>query len=83
MFPSTAPGNPFSTAFLDQNQSQPESQPGNGDGSGEEILVRAPLTCSTRASTSGRQLFRVVGGFAATSRTDIHWEMAANIDRYD
>ena len=38
--PVTAPTNPFSQNFLDQGQATPESGPGYGDGSGEEILSR-------------------------------------------
>ncbi len=81
--PSTVAGNPFSTAFLDQNQSQPESGPGNGDGSGEEILVRQRYLQYPRQYINDSTLFRVVGGFRGDLPNDMHWEMAANIDRYD
>ena len=81
--PSTAPGNPFSSAFLDQNQSQPESAPGNGDGAGEEILVRQRYLQFPRQYINDDTLFRGVGGFRGDISSDLHWEVAANINRYD
>ena len=81
--PSTNPGNPFSTAFINQNQSAPESHPGYGDGSGEEILVRQRYTQYPRQYINDSTLFRAVGGFRGDLPNDMHWEVAANLDRYD
>jgi iron complex outermembrane receptor protein len=80
--PYTAPGNPFSQAFLDQNQSVPESAPGYGNGSGEEILARNRFLQFPRIYQSDSQLFRTVGGLRGDITDDIHWEMAADINRY-
>ena len=81
--PYTNPGNPFSQAFLDQNQSQAESHPGYGDGSGEEILPRQRYLQYPRQYINDSTLFRVVGGLRGDLPNDMHWEVAANIDRYD
>jgi iron complex outermembrane recepter protein len=80
--PYTAPGNPFSQAFLDQNQSTPETAPGYGNGSGEEILARARFLAYPRIYEQDADLFRIVGGLKGDITEDIHWEGAANIDRY-
>jgi iron complex outermembrane receptor protein len=80
--PVNAPGNPFSQTFLDQGQAFPESQPGYGDGSGYEILPRARFLAYPRLYQNDSQLFRIVGGFRGDITDDIHWEAAANIDRY-
>ncbi len=77
--PNTAPTNPFSQAFLDQNQSVPG--PG-GVGSGEEILARARFIAYPRVYEQDADLFRIVGGLKGDITEDIHWEGAANIDRY-
>jgi iron complex outermembrane receptor protein len=81
--PSGAPGNPFSSAFLDQNQSQAESHPGYGDGSGEEILVRQRYLQFPRQYINDDTLFRGVGGLRGDVSSDLHWEIAANIGRYE
>lgn len=81
--PSSAPGNPFSTAFLDQNQAVPESQPGSADGSGEEILARARFVQYPRIYQNDDNLYRVVGGLKGDITDDYHWDLSANIDRYD
>jgi len=80
--PVTSPGNPFSQSWLDQNQSQPESQPGYGDGSGYEVLARARFLAYPRLYQNDSQLFRVVGGFRGDITDDLHWEVAADINRY-
>jgi iron complex outermembrane receptor protein len=80
--PYTAPGNPFSQAFLDQNQSTPESAPGYGNGSGEEILARNRFLDYPRLYQNDSTLYRAVGGLRGDITDDIHWEAAANIDRY-
>ena len=80
--PYTAPGNPFSQAFLDQNQSTPETAPGYGNGSGEEILARNRFLAYPRLYQNDAELFRVVGGLRGDITEDIHWEGAADINRY-
>jgi len=80
--PVTAPGNPFSQAFLDQNQAAPESQPGYGDGSGYEILARNRFIDFPRTYQQDADLTRVVGGLKGDITDDIHWEAAADINRY-
>ena len=81
--PVTAPGNPFSQTWLDQGQATPESQPGYGDGSGYEVLARSRFTNYPRIYQQDAQLYRVVGGLRGDITPDLHWEMAANIDRYN
>jgi len=80
--PVTAPGNPFSQTFLDQNQAFPESQPGYGDGAGYEILARARFLAYPRLYQNDSDLYRIVGGFRGDITEDLHWEVAANINRY-
>jgi iron complex outermembrane receptor protein len=79
--PVTSPGNPFSSAFLDQNQSQPESQPGYGDGAGYEILARARFVQYPRRYQNDENLYRVVGGLRGDITDDYHWDISANINR--
>ena len=81
--PYTASTNPFSQTFLDQGQSQPESGPGNGDGSGEAIYVRNRYVQLPRLYQNDSTLYRVVGGLRGDIGEDLHWEAAANINRYD
>jgi iron complex outermembrane receptor protein len=81
--PYTTPGNPFSQTFLDQGQSQPESAPGNGDGSGEAIFIRNRYLQFPRRYQNDSNLFRVVGGLRGDVTDDLHWEVAANINRED
>ncbi|HEY1849267.1 MAG TPA: TonB-dependent receptor [Opitutaceae bacterium] len=78
--PNTAPTNPFSQAFLDQNQSV--AGPG-GVGSGEEILARERITAAPRIYQNNSTLYRVVGGLKGDITSDIHWEGAVNINRYE
>ncbi len=78
--PNTAPSNPFSQAFLDQNQSVPG--PG-GVGSGEEILARERILQAPRRFQNDSTLYRIVGGLRGDITDDIHWEAAANINRYE
>ena len=80
--PVTSPGNPFSQAFLDQGQTVAESQPGYGDGSGEDINARARFIQFPRIYHNESDLFRVVGGLKGDITPDYHWEMAADINRY-
>ena len=80
--PVTAPGNPFSQNFLDQGQATPESNPGYGDGSGYEILARARFIAFPRTYQQDADLVRIVGGLRGDITDDIHWEAAANINRY-
>jgi iron complex outermembrane receptor protein len=80
--PVTAPTNPFSAAFLDQNQTTPESGPGFGNGSGEAIYVRNRYLAYPRLYQNDSTLYRVVGGLKGDITDDLHWEAAANIDRY-
>ncbi len=81
--PSSVANNPFSSAFLDQNQSTPESAPGNADGSGEAIYLRNRYLAYPRQYLNNSTLFRVVGGLRGDVNEDLHWEVAANINRYD
>ena len=60
----------------------PESAPGAGNGSGYEILVRSRFVDYPRIYEQDAELYRVVGGLRGDVTPDIHWEMAANIDRY-
>jgi len=80
--PSTAPGNPFSASFLDQNQATPESHAGYGDGSGYEILARNRFVAYPRLYQNDGTLYRVTGGLRGDINENLHWEGAANINRY-
>jgi iron complex outermembrane recepter protein len=72
--PVNAPSNPFSQAFIDQS----------ADGqSGEIITVRSRITQFPKPFKNDSDLFRVVGGLRGDIGENIHWEMAANLDRYD
>ena len=79
--PATVANNPFSSAFLDQNQSVPESAPGNGDGSGEAIFIRNRYLAYPRLYQNNSTLYRVVGGLRGDLTEDLHFEAAANINR--
>jgi iron complex outermembrane recepter protein len=78
--PNTAPTNPFSQTFLDQGQTVAGS---DGSGSGEEILARERIVASPRRFQNDSTLYRVVGGLRGDITDDIHWEAAANINRYE
>jgi len=80
--PSTAPGNPFSQSFLDQNQAVPESHAGYGDGSGYEILARNRFVAYPRLYQNDASLYRVTGGLRGDVNENLHWEGAADINRY-
>jgi iron complex outermembrane receptor protein len=80
--PVTAPGNPFSQSWLDQNQSQPESGPGVADGSGFDVNARARFIQYPRLYQNDSDLYRIVGGLRGDITNDIHWEGAANVNRY-
>lgn len=80
--PVTAPGNPFSQPFLDQNQAFPESQPGYGDGAGYEILARARFVAYPRKYQNDDDLYRVVGGLKGDISDDYHWDLSANLNHY-
>jgi len=80
--PATAPGNPFSQAWLDQNQATPESHPGFGDGSGYEVLARARFIAFPRLYQNDSTLFRTTGGFRGDITEDLHWEATAGLNRY-
>ena len=72
--PVNAPTNPFSQAFVDQS----------ADGrSGEIITVHSRITQYPKPFQNSSDLFRVVGGLRGDIGENIHWEMAANLDRYD
>jgi hypothetical protein len=71
--PVTAPSNPFSQAFVDQG----------ADGqSGEIITAHSRFTQYPKPFQNDSDLFRVVGGLRGEIGENIHWEMAANLDRY-
>jgi iron complex outermembrane receptor protein len=83
--PTSNPGNPFSTTYMDQGSAGaliPESGPGNGDGSGLEVLVRDRYTNYPRQYINDSNFFRGVGGLKGDITDDIHWEAAADINRY-
>jgi len=79
--PAKVANNPFSAAYLDQGQSVPESAPGNGDGSGEQIFIRNRYLAYPRVYQNNSTLYRVVGGLRGDINEDLHWEAAANINR--
>jgi iron complex outermembrane receptor protein len=71
--PYTAPTNPFSQAYLDQA----------GDGvTGEGVYVRNRYLQFPRLYQNDSTLYRVVGGLKGDITDDLHWEAAANINRY-
>jgi len=71
--PVSAPSNPFSPAFVDQA----------ADGqSGEVITVRDRFLGAPRFSQEDSDLFRVVGGLRGDLDENLHWEAAADVDRY-
>jgi iron complex outermembrane receptor protein len=80
--PYTAPGNPFSQTFLDQGQAMAETGPGFGNGSGYEILARNRFLAYPRVYEQDSDLYRIVGGLKGDITDNIHWEGAANINRY-
>jgi iron complex outermembrane recepter protein len=80
--PVTAPTNPFLQSYIDQNQAVPESGPGNGDGSGEEILPRMRLIQDPRLYQNDSEMVRLVGGLKGDITDKLHWETAVNINRY-
>jgi iron complex outermembrane recepter protein len=70
---TTAPSNPFSEAFVNQT----------GDGqSGELITVRSRLTQYPKPFENDSNMIRVLGGLRGDIGENLHWEMAANLDRY-
>lgn len=72
--PVTAPSNPFSQAFVDQA----------GDGqSGEIITAHSRFTQYPKPFLNDSDLIRVLGGLRGDIGEKIHWEVAANLDRYD
>ena len=84
--PTNIPGNPFSTTYLDQGSAGklvPESGPGYADGSGVDIFIRDRYTNHPRQYIDSSTLYRVVGGLRGDITPDIHWEMAADINRYE
>jgi iron complex outermembrane receptor protein len=80
--PVSASTNPFSQSFVDMGQTTPESAPGNGDGGGYEILPRARFIQYPRLYQNDSTLYRVVGGLKGDITPDIHWEGAADLNRY-
>jgi len=71
--PFTASTNPFSQAYLDQT----------GDGTtGEGVYVRNRYLAYPRVYQNDSTLYRVVGGLRGDINPDLHWEAAANINRY-
>lgn len=84
--PSTAPTNPFSNSvYLDTNGTgtyTPESAPGNGDGSGFEILARNRFVDYPRVYDDDDNYFRGVAGLKGDITDELHWLTFANINRY-
>jgi iron complex outermembrane receptor protein len=81
--PVTAAANPFSQSFVDMGQTTPESHPGYGDGGGYEILPRARFVAYPRLYQNDGTLYRAVGGLRGDINEDLHWEAAANLNRYN
>lgn len=79
--PVTAPGNPFSSTFLNGG-GIPESAPGAGDGSGYEILARERFLNYPRLYQNDSDMYRIVAGLKGDINEDYHWEIAGNINRY-
>jgi iron complex outermembrane receptor protein len=75
--PYTAPTNPFSQAFLDQQGILPD-----GTVTGEGIYVRNRYLDYPRLYKNDSTLYRLVGGLKGDISEDLHWEAAANINRY-
>jgi iron complex outermembrane receptor protein len=83
--PTSVSGNPFSTTYMDQGAAGaliPESGPGYGNGSGLEVLLRDRYTNYPRQYISDSNFFRGVGGLKGDISDDLHWEAAADINRY-
>jgi iron complex outermembrane receptor protein len=83
--PTSIPGNPFSQQFIDQGAASaitPESGPGNGDGSGSDVFIRDRYINHPRQYINDSMFYRIVGGLKGDITDDIHWEAAADINRY-
>jgi len=83
--PTNIPGNPFSPNFIDQGGASsiyPESGPGNADGSGSDVFIRDRYTSHPRIYEQTADFVRMVGGLKGDVSEDLHWEAAANINRY-
>jgi iron complex outermembrane receptor protein len=78
VIPVTAPTVPFSQSWVDGVGGAPELYGGPGEG----IVARARFTQYPRIYDNDSTLFRVVGGLRGDITPDIHWEMAADINRY-
>ncbi|HEY1763972.1 MAG TPA: TonB-dependent receptor, partial [Opitutaceae bacterium] len=73
--PVSAPGNPFSQAFIDQ---------GSTDGTGGNLIIaHARFVQFPRIFEDDSTLFQIEGGLRGKINEDWSWEMAANINRYD
>ena len=81
--PVSASTNPFSASFVDMGQTTPESAPGYGDGGGYEILPRARFVAYPRLYQNDGTLYRIVGGLRGDISADLHWEGAADLNRYN
>jgi iron complex outermembrane receptor protein len=82
---TSIPGNPFNSTFIDQGSASaitPESGPGTADGSGSDVFIRDRYPQFPRLYQNDSTLYRVVGGFRGDITPDLHWEAAANINRY-
>ena len=73
--PVTAPGNPFSEAFVDQGST-------NGS-AGLYILVHNRFVQYPRLFENDSTLFRIEGGLRGKINDDFSWEMAADLNRYE
>lgn len=83
--PTSIAANPFSTTYMDEGSAGaliPESGPGNGDGSGLEVLLRDRYTSDPRQYINNDYFYRGVGGLKGDITDDIHWEAGADINRY-
>jgi iron complex outermembrane receptor protein len=72
--PVTAPGNPFSEAYIDQGVS--DGSAGNG------ILAHTRFVQFPRLFENDSTLYRIEGGLRGKINDDFSWEMGADINRY-
>jgi len=71
--PTSAPTNPFSTAFVDQA----------GDGqTGEVVFAHNRFLADPRLFRNDSTLIRVVAGLRGDINDNLHWEAAVDLNRY-
>jgi iron complex outermembrane recepter protein len=73
--PVTAPGNPFSQAYIDQ---------GSTDGSaGNVVTAHTRFVQFPRLFENDSTLYRLEGGLRGKINDDISWEVGADLNRYE